>query len=72
MSSLRDILLRFIGDRMEHLLSRPGMWGPDIAVELQFLQLVEIHSTILHSRADSEARFEKLRGAYLSFLRNRR
>lgn len=71
MTSLRDALLHFIGDRMEHLLSRPGMWGPDIAVELQFLQLVEIHSTILHSRTDSEVRFEKLRDAYLSFLRNR-
>lgn len=56
---------------MNHLLSRPGMWGSDIAVELQFLQLVEIHSTILHSQTGSEERFEQLRSAYLRFLRNR-
>lgn len=71
MTSLRETLLHFIDDRMEHLLSRPGMWGPDIAVELQFLQLAEIHSTILHSQTRSEERFERLRNAYFRFLRNR-
>ncbi len=47
MSSLQDRMLGFIDEQLTSITQRPGMWGPNIAVELQVLQLLELRSVVL-------------------------
>ena len=44
--ALAATLLRFIDDRLDHMLEAPEMWGADESVELQLLQLLEIRLLI--------------------------
>jgi hypothetical protein len=45
--ALAATLLRFIDDRLDHMLEAPEMWGADESVELQILQLLEIRLLIM-------------------------
>jgi hypothetical protein len=47
MNSLQQRILEFIDEQLDAINKRPGMWGPDIAVELQILQLLEFRSVVL-------------------------
>jgi hypothetical protein len=40
--ALAATLLRFVDDRLDHMLEAPETWGADESVELQILQLLEI------------------------------
>jgi hypothetical protein len=44
--ALAATLLRFVDDRLDHMLEAPEMWGADESVELQILQLLEIRLLI--------------------------
>lgn len=39
-------LLIFLRERLESILARPQMWGPNIAVETQILLILEIRDKI--------------------------
>lgn len=54
MSSLQYRLLRFIDEQLDEIHKRPAMWGPDIAVELQILQLLEFRSVVLRPALEAE------------------
>lgn len=45
--ALAATLLRFVDDRLDHMLEAPEMWGADESVELQILQLLEIRLLIV-------------------------
>lgn len=45
--ALAATLLRFVDERLDHMLEAPEMWGADESVELQILQLLEIRLLIV-------------------------
>lgn len=47
MRALQERILKFIDDQLDAISKQPAMWGPDIAVELQILQLLELRSVVL-------------------------
>jgi hypothetical protein len=47
MTSRESRLLKFIEERLAHMLEAPQMWGASESVELQILQLLEIRMMIL-------------------------
>ncbi len=67
MSSLQDRVLRFIDEQLDAIRKRPGMWGPDIAVELQILQLLEFRSVLLRPALE-DANPRAVLDAYEEFL----
>jgi hypothetical protein len=47
MKELRDVIVTWVDQRMEDMLSAPRMWGSDEAVELQMLLLLELRALAL-------------------------
>jgi hypothetical protein len=47
MSTIERRLLKFIAERIESMLRRPSVWGSNLSVEDQVLQLIEIRRLIL-------------------------
>lgn len=47
MSSVQQRILAFIDNQLDAMSKRPGMWGPNIAVERQAILLLELRSIIL-------------------------
>jgi hypothetical protein len=48
------MLLRFVDERLDHMLEAPEMWGSDESVELQILQLLEIRMFVTTSMTSPE------------------
>lgn len=44
---LRSRVLRFIDERLQHMLDAPEMWGSRASVELQILQLLEVRLLVV-------------------------
>jgi hypothetical protein len=55
MSSLRNNLVHYVDEQIEAILSAPGMWGSNEAVELQLLQLLEFRSVALRPELERRA-----------------
>ena len=70
MSSFQRRMLDFIHGQLEAIHLRPGMRGPDIAVELQILQLLEFRSVVLRPTTE-EANPRAVMDAYEAFLARR-
>jgi hypothetical protein len=67
MTSLRDVLLRFIEERVNQILDTPQMWGADESVELQVLQLMEIRFLALNPSIGAE-RLRAIQDSYVRFV----
>ncbi|TMQ14590.1 MAG: hypothetical protein E6J90_01830 [Deltaproteobacteria bacterium] len=52
--ALAATLLRFVDERLDHMLEAPQLWGADESVELQILQLLEIRLLIAAQRQGPE------------------
>lgn len=58
----------FVTQRLEALLQRPDGWGPPLAVELQFLLLVEMWHVV---QGASTEHVDGVAGRFERFLRTR-
>lgn len=47
MIPLQSTILQYIEDQLDAMEKRPHMWGPDLCIELQYLQLLEFRSITL-------------------------
>lgn len=47
MISLQSTILGYIDEQLDAMQKHPRMWGPDLCVELQYLQLLEFRSVTL-------------------------
>jgi len=70
MSSLREVIVRWVEGRLDDLLAAPPMWGSPEAVEMQALQLLELRLLALRPDLDAENP-RRVLDTYLAFLRER-
>ncbi|AKT37740.1 hypothetical protein [Chondromyces crocatus] len=45
--SLQSIIVRYVDEQLDAIEKHPRMWGPDLCVELQYLQLLEFRAIAL-------------------------
>ncbi|WP_044250860.1 hypothetical protein [Chondromyces apiculatus] len=54
MTTLQGNLVRYIDEQLDAIERRPRMWGPDLCVELQYLQLLEFRSATLRPELERQ------------------
>jgi hypothetical protein len=69
-NDFRNDMVRWIDERLSHMLEAPPMWGCPEAVELQALQLLEIRA-LAQDVSPELARRGGVLDAYLAYLRER-
>ena len=68
MSDFREDLVRWIDERLSHILDAPPMWGCPEAVELQVIQLIQIRA-LAQGASPELSRPGGVFDAYLAYLR---
>jgi hypothetical protein len=68
--SSQDTIVRYIDQQLGSIVTRPAMWGTDVAVELQAVMLLELRAVVLRSPGDDAAP-RAVRDAFNSFVRKR-
>lgn len=67
MKELRDVIVTWVDQRMEDMLSAPRMWGSDEAIELQMLLLLELRTLALRPE-ELTANPRHILDAYAAFV----
>jgi hypothetical protein len=67
MKELRDVIVTWVDQRIEDMLSAPRMWGSDEAIELQMLLLLELRALALRPE-EITADPRRILDAYAAYL----
>lgn len=67
MKELRDVIVTWVDQRMDDMLSAPRMWGSDEAIELQMLLLLELRALALRPE-ELTADPRRILDAYAAYL----
>lgn len=54
-------LHQWVSKRLDSIEVRPGMWGPPIAVECQYLLLLEMRLALIHGELEAEDEIRAMR-----------